>query len=377
MKKHSAENERIKRTYFSFLKEAKGQSEPTVDAVAKALNRFEVYTKHKNFKAFHYEQAIAFKRYLAEQKGQQSGVKLSKATLHATCAQLKRFFEWLSDKPGYKSRFQYSDANYFNLSDKDTRVATVHREQKVPTIEQIKHVINTMPTETDIECRNRALLAFTLLTGARDRAIASMKLKHVDLIKGYVLQDAREVATKNSKTFNTVFFPVGAEIRQIVVDWITYLRDKKLWGNDDPLFPSTRMVVGLSRHFEVAGLTREHWKNATPIRIIFRKAFENAGLPYFIPHSFRKTLTQLGQKICETPEVFKSWSQNLGHGDVLTTLTSYGEVSFQRQWEIIRGLATPQQTIQTNANEIAEAVFKRLLETGGMPVLPPDSKLST
>ena len=84
MKKHSADNERIKRKYFAFLKEAKRHSEPTVDAAAKALNRFEVYTKHRDFKAFHFNQAVAFKKHLAEQKGQQSGEKLSKATLHAT-----------------------------------------------------------------------------------------------------------------------------------------------------------------------------------------------------------------------------------------------------------------------------------------------------
>ena len=77
MKKHSAENERIKRKYFAFLKEAKRHSEPTVDAAAKALNRFEVYTKYRDFKTFHFEQAIAFKKNLAEQKGQQSGEKLS------------------------------------------------------------------------------------------------------------------------------------------------------------------------------------------------------------------------------------------------------------------------------------------------------------
>ncbi len=85
-------------------------------------------------------------------------------------------------EPGYKSRVQYSDAEYFNLSDKDTRIATAQREQKGPTLEQVKHVINTMPASTEIERRNRALIAFTLLTGARDSAIASMKLKHVDLI---------------------------------------------------------------------------------------------------------------------------------------------------------------------------------------------------
>jgi site-specific recombinase XerD len=92
MKKHNADNERIKRKYFAFLKEAKRYSESTVDAVAKALSRFESYTKYRDFKAFHHNQAIAFKKHLAEQKGQQSGKKLSKATLHSTLTQLKRFF---------------------------------------------------------------------------------------------------------------------------------------------------------------------------------------------------------------------------------------------------------------------------------------------
>lgn len=365
MKKHSAENERIKRKYFTFLKEAKGHNESTVDAAAKALKRFEVHTKFRDFKAFHFQQAIAFKNHLAEQKGQQSGERLSKATLHGTLTQLKRFFQWLAWMPGFKSRFQYADAEYFNLSDKDTRVATAQRQQKVPTLEQIKHVIKTMPAETDIERRNRALVAFTLLTGARDSAIASMKLKHVDLIAGCVNQDAREVKTKFSKTFDTFFFPVGEKIREIVAEWVTYLRgDQMLWGNDDPLFPATHVTVGAACQFEAAGLTRDHWSNATPIRSVFREAFERAGLPYFNPHSFRNTLVQLGQETCKTPEQFKAWSQNLGHEKVLTTFLSYGAVECRRQGEIIRGLASPQQTIQPGVDEIADAVFKKLRGTG-------------
>jgi integrase len=360
MKKHNPANERIKRTYFAFLKEAKRHSEPTVDATAKALNRFEVYTKYRDFKAFHFEQAIAFKNHLAEQRGHQSGEKLSKATLHATLTQLKRFFQWLAWQPSYKSRVHYADAEYFNLSEKDTRIATAKRQQKVPTLEQIKHVINKMPFGTEIEHRNRALVAFTLLTGARDRAIASLKLKHVDLIAGCVHQDAREVKTKFSKTFTTFFFPVGEEIRAIVSEWVSYLRDEKLWGNDDPLFPATRVALGPDRQFASAGLSREHWSNATPIRTIFHEAFASAGLPYFNPHSFRNTLVQLGEEICKTPEQFKAWSQNLGHEKVLTTFLSYGEVACQRQGEIIRDLATPQRAMPTGADEIAEAAFKRL-----------------
>jgi integrase len=364
MKKHNPTNERIKRKYFAFLKEAKRHSEPTVDAAAKALSRFEVYTRYRDFKAFHFEQAIAFKKYLGEQKGQQSGEKLSKATLHSSLTQLKRFFQWLAWQPGYKSRVQYADAEYFNLSDKDTRIATAKRQQEFPTIEQIKHVISKMPVNTEIERRNRALVAFTLLTGARDSAIASLKLKHIDLIAGCVNQDAREVKTKFSKTFKTFFFPVGEEIRTIVSEWVSYLRDEKLWNNYDPLFPATLVVPGPDRQFVAAGMAQEHWRTASPIRSIFREAFMSTGLPYFNPHSFRNTLAQLGEEVCKTPEQFKAWSQNLGHEKVLTTFLSYGEVAYQRQGEIIRNLAMPQKSVSTDADEIAEAVYKKLHFSG-------------
>jgi integrase len=365
MKKYHPVNERIKRKYFAYLKEAKRHGEPMIDAVAKALSRFEAYTRYRDFKAFHLQQAVAFKSHLAEQKGQRSGKKLSKATLHATLTQLKRFFQWLAWQPGYKSRVQYADAEYFNLSDKDTRIATAKRQQKFPTLEQIKHVLSKMPVGNEIERRNRALVAFTLLTGARDSAIASLKLKHVDLIAGCVNQDAREVKTKFSKTFSTFFFPVSEEAREIVTEWVSYLRNEKLWGNDEPLFPATRVALGPNRQFTAAGLTRQHWSNASPIRTIFREAFASAGLQYFNPHSFRNTLVQLGQQVCKTPEQFKAWSQNLGHEKVLTTFLSYGEVTCQRQGEIISGLAmTPQQPMQTDANEIADVLFKKLRESG-------------
>ena len=99
MTKHNASNERIKRKYFAYLKEAKRHSEQTVDEVAKALDRFEVYTQQRDFRVFRLEQAIAFKRCLAEQKGQRSGKELSKATLHATLTQLRRFFQCLLGNP--------------------------------------------------------------------------------------------------------------------------------------------------------------------------------------------------------------------------------------------------------------------------------------
>lgn len=356
MQTHCPNNERIKRQYFSYLKEAKRHSEQTVDLVAKALNRFEVYTKFRDFKTFHFEQAIGFKKYLAKQKNLKTGGKLSKATLNSTLANLKRFFQWVAGQPGYKSRIPYSSAEYFNLSEKEMRVATARREQKGPTLEQVKHVINQMPHGTEIEQRNRALMAFTILTGARDSAIASLKLKHVDLLSNSVYQDAREVKTKFSKTFTTYFLPVGDEIANIVKSWVNYLREDKLWGNDDPLFPATRIEVGAKYQFEAVGLDRKHWSTASPIRTVFREAFEMAGLPYFNPHSFRNTLVQLGEKVCQSPEQFKAWSQNLGHEKVLTTFYSYGEVGYQRQGEIISGLSNPQPTVSPDIKQLIREV---------------------
>lgn len=208
------------------------------------------------------------------------------------------------------------------------------------------------------------LIAFTLLTGARDSAIASAKLKHIDLQAGYFFQDARDVKTKFSKTFTTFFFPVGDETVEIVADWVSYLRDELLWGNDDPVFPATRIAVGASRQFEVVGLERKHWSTATPIRTLFRDAFVSAGLDYFNPHSFRNTLVQLGETTCNNPEAFKAWSQNLGHEKVMTTFLNYGEVAYQRQGEIIKGLATPQQAMPPGVNELAKAIAQEMRNSG-------------
>ena len=340
MQTHHPDNERIKRRYLDYLKEANGYSEASLDAVAKALSRFEAYTRYRDFKAFHPEQAKGFKAKLAAQTNGRTGERLSKATLYSTMRCLRAFFKWLADKPGYRSRLEFADADYFNISENDTRIAKARRETAAPTTEQIAHVLATIPSSTVVEKRNHALIAFAMLTGARDGALASFKLKHVDLEQKKVLQDAREVDTKRRKTFTTWFFPVGDEPLRIVEEWIAYLRDALLWGESDPIFPRTKVAVGPNGTFGAAGLEREHWSTAQPIREIFRAAFERAGQPYFNPHSFRNTLAQLGERLCTTPEEFKAWSQNIGHERMLTTFTSYGSVGAARQAELIRGLAT-------------------------------------
>lgn len=364
MKKHNPNNERAKRNYLAFLKEAKRQSETSIDMVAKSLKRFEEYTGFRDFKVFHIEQAVGFKKHLTKQANQRTGEPMSKSTMSVTLRHLKGFFQWLCMQTGYKSKVSFTDAEYFNLSDKDMRIAKAKQPKRVPTVEQIHYVLENMPQQTDIDRRNHALVAFTLLTGARDGAIASMKLKHVDLSTDSVYQDAREVNTKFSKSFTTYFFPVGDDVRDIVAGWVTYLREELLYDNDDPLFPKTKIAHNDELIFESSGLMRGHWANATPIRTIFKAAFEAVGLPYFNPHSFRKTLVSLGEQICQTPEDFKAWSQNLGHEAVMTTFYSYGEVQPQRQAEVLQQLRNPHVSKSQNADDIAKAVVEEMIRRG-------------
>lgn len=359
MRNHNSDNQRIKYDYLEYLRDAAGNSTQTIDAVAAALDRFEASTKQRDFKKFRRQQAQAFTRRLAEQPSQRAKGRLSRATQHHTLFHLKHFFHWLAKQSGYK-HILATDADYFRLSLKDERVATASHEKHAPSVEQVRHVIGLMPTGTEVQKRDRALIAFALITGARDNAIASMTLRDVDVAARRVNQDARHVRTKFSKTFPTFFFPVGKDIVEILGEWVRFLREEKHWGPDDPLFPATRVARGPTSRFGANGLERRQWRSAAPIREIFRKAFTTADLPYFNPHSIRKTLVRLLMDIHPFIELLKAWSQNLGHEDVLTTLRNYGEVSVTRQDEIMRSLAELTPGASDTTARIADLVWKKL-----------------
>ena len=336
-RKHNEANERIKRQYMLFLREAKRYDMTTVDKAADAILRFEASTGAKTFKLFHIEQAVAFKRQLEGEKNARTGKPLSKATIDGTLRAVKTFVIWLAGQPGYKSRISYADAEYFNLNAKDSRVAHTDRDAPYPTMEQCRHAFAMMPEATEIDRRNKAVFAFLMLTGARDGAIASLRLKRIDLVQACVYQDARDVKTKFSKTFTTWFLPVGRDYLKCFTGWVHHLRQNLLFGHDDALFP--KPVIGqVDGAFAVTGLSRDVYSSASTIREVIKSAFANAGLPVFAPHSFRKTLVKHGDQVCKTREQFKAWSQNLGHDSVVTTLSAYCPVSNERQAELIRGL---------------------------------------
>ena len=360
MTKHNAQNERVKREYFQYLKNARGRDEATIDRVAKSLAGFEESTGRKDFRKFHREQAMAFKRRMADARNARTGDVLSKATVHSTLSDLKAFFEWLSREPGFRQKIAWSDADYFNLSEKDTAIARARREKPVPSVEQVQRVLDMMPAGTAIERRDRALVACTALTGARVNALASLRLGHVDVTGRWIDQDARLVRTKFSKTFRTYFMTVIDGAESILADWVRDLVEVHLRGPADYLFPSTEIGLGEGGGFQPKGLSRNGWSTTNPIRNVFHRAFEAAGLPYFNPHSIRNMLVRHAMTLDLTPEQMKAWSQNLGHDRVLTTFTSYGTVPAHRQGELIRAAPKSQCGDEWTQDADVQAMLKAI-----------------
>ncbi|MCX8954080.1 tyrosine-type recombinase/integrase [Ruegeria sp. NA] len=341
MRKVNEENERIKRRYLQYLKAARRKDEATIDKAADAILHFEASTNYASFKKFRIEQAIRYRTKLDTEINKRTGKPLAKATIASRLSNVKGLVFWLADQPGYKSRIRHSDADYFNMDAKGQRVAHAVRERPYPSLEMVRHAFLHMPTVTNINRRDAAIVAFIMMSGARDGAVASLRLKHINLVDGYVFQDAREVKTKNSKTFTTYFMPVDQIYSDCFREWVQYLQTELLFGPDDPLFPPPEMGI-VDGQFAVIGLKRQTYQNANAIRAVVKQAFENAGLPTFAPHSFRKTLTVWADKHYPTREAFKAFSQNIGHESVVTTVSSYFPVSTERQGELIK---TPKTSV--------------------------------
>lgn len=170
--RHNASNERVKREYGDYLVNAKRQGTFALDGALSAIRRFEEFTDLKDFRLFKKEDAKAFKESFVSSKTAR-GSTVTKATIITVLGHIRRFFQWHSDQAHLSPRFQHSDADYLNPTLKQSRSATRRLPGFVPSVDQIRHMIACMPTGSEIELRNRAIVAFILLTAARVASVAS------------------------------------------------------------------------------------------------------------------------------------------------------------------------------------------------------------
>ena len=364
MPKSHPENVQIKKKYEGFLRRADGKSEKTIAASLAAIDRFFEMNNHKSLKHFRLEQAESFRQRFEDDSNPKTGKPYSSSTVVSTLKALQHFFAWLADQPGY-GKIKSMHARYFTPSLADERIARAKRPKNIPTLEQINRVLKAMPANTSIQRRDRALIAFTALTGMRDAATATVKLRHIDLNKRLVRQDGASMNTKFNKTFTTFFFPVGAPIRTTFENWVHELQQDQHFGPSDPAFPKPQMGRDPDSGFRIEGLSRDHYAGATRFRAIFKDAFEAVGFPYANPHCLRDMLALLGLERCkDNLPALKAWSQNLGHSDMMTTLCSYASLTEAEQGRLLSELEIVKRP---NEHNILQEI-RKLVENTSIPL---------
>lgn len=335
-KRPNESNERIKRRFLEYRKYARQLSEKSLDREIAALERFDVWNGRKDFSRFHIEQAMGFRKHLEQDKSA-PGKPLGKSTLRAILAIMREFILWLSQQDGFRSRIKPADADYFNLSRRDEAEARAAPARPAPSVNQARRALSAMPATTPRELRDKAVFALLCLTGVRVAALVSLRIKHVDLAEKSVTQNPREVATKFGKRIDTFFAQGFEEAEDVLRSWIAHLDEVALYGPDDPLFLATAIAAQSNKGFSAQAFQRRPWQSTEPVRKIVRAAFEATDQPNYGPHSFRHMLARHAVNTSTSVAEFVANSQNLGHTDLLTTLRSYGQISRERQRELVTG----------------------------------------
>ncbi|WP_051279458.1 tyrosine-type recombinase/integrase [Hellea balneolensis] len=322
-------NERLKLAWIDELEVQKAES--TIDQKLAALAGYEIATGWVDFEKFSREHVTSYLEALRR-------LSVTTRTKAAKVRHVKDFFQWMVMDEKLKPKQARKPLLALRLTDKEQRAGRAQKMVKFATIEQITSTIAAMPISSVIDRRNRALLAFTLLSGARDGSIISMTVGHVRLAEREVIQHPDTTNTKASKHILTWFYPVGDFIEAQVAEYIIFLKDDLGFSDSDPLFPATQNGHDENDLYTPVGLTKRHWTTAQPMRKIFREAFKANGMQYYNPHSFRNTLTALAYQLKLDPMAMKAWSQNMGHEHLDTTYNSYGKLSPNAQRETMLGL---------------------------------------
>ena len=361
-------NEQIKRQFFEHLKGGKGFASVSVRLHAEALAQWETFTKYEDFASYDKSKAIAFTEWINTRPSNTKSGKVSLATQYNYLRRIKKFFTWLSDQPKYRSKISKNDVEFLRLSKKDARIATSGTTKRMPTFDEVKKTIEGIEVRNEIDMRDKALISFALITGARISAIISLKMKNFDKTEKRIDQNPGDgVRTKNSKKILTTFFPIGwDEPEKSFMEWYEYLESKKGFGSDDPIFPATEGGFGDPKHdYNKEDVGKEAWAGTSAARKIFEKRFKNAYLPYFHPHSFRHLVVSIMSKQRLTEEEKRAISLNLGHEHVATTFGSYGygSMGVDRAVDIVRELRDFQNSSGTvEMPEEVRAFLKRLID---------------
>lgn len=219
--------------------------------------------------------------------------------------------------------------------------------------------LRLMPSRTLMERRDRAMFALAYIGAMRESALISLRLRHVDIQERRIEHNGRELRAKNGKTFEICWFKGTEGFQPVFVAWVEELVRLGA-GRDDALFPDVWVLASLDGvRLGIEG-SRPVWqsmKTAQAVDAVFARVSKLIGLKVK-PHSVRDTISQLGLRVCNTPEQHKAWSLNFGHEKVATTYENYGKMSALRKRQVMAEINV------TDKVKAAQAVRLKVAKAG-------------
>lgn len=323
---YNSANERVKYKYRIHMRRVKQRDDKTVIAALKHIREYEAQTGFEGFEKYNGEKADKYIGSLFQRK-------LSMSFISDNVRCVKEFFQWLERQKGYRSKIDYNQIDYLNISRNQQNTAKAVEYQKAYTYDQIIKAIRAMPNKTDKEKRDKAIISLNALCTLRISELRSVKMKSLIEEDGHYFIDVcpKSMEAKFAKSRIVNFTTLPDDIVANVINWHSCL--KKLGFQDnDPLFPVVDNRFSQANLLEQS-IRKVAIKSGTTIRNIFKRAFEGVGFSYINPHSFRKTLARYAER--QNPAFLNAVRQNLGHESIDTTLNSYGRLSVNDQRNII------------------------------------------
>jgi len=355
----SIKNEKAKREYRRWLKDARGYTDSTVDKMLNAICYYERVMNYEDFALYNRVKAVAFKDSLKRKTF--NGRQIGPNSIRSYLIHVKSFFTWLFTQPGYKSRIYSTELDYLNSSKKEVMIAAHVNPRTFPDIDYVRKLVNSINQSTIIDKRDRAIISFLFLTGMRDSAVISLPLKCIDMENLFIDQNPKlGVKTKFSKNICSKIFNFDDELLKNVVDWIKLLYEKG-FTPDDPVFPRSKeeMIENGYSFIEARDVEPKFWSTTNSIRTIIKNRAAKAGLIYFPPHTFRHSAISYAFNLAQSGDEIKAISQNFGHENISTTLSSYANYSQPDLKSVLKNLGKNKSTLDfLNDSRITKMIEK-------------------
>ena len=361
MTKYNAKNEIIKKRYLKEMEDADGYKPKTIDATRNAINCYEVFTKFECLAKSNPEKFLEFKKYLIESKKNRHGKQSSLSHIEHTLTPLKKFFKWLAQQNGYRSRKKAFDVRYLSLKMEDRRkIRSVPKIKEYYEIDEVNRALNFNP-KNDVEMRDRAILAILACTAIRHEALITLKVGHVDIKREAIFQDPRTMKTKNDKYINTKILDLGSGLKEIVVNWVKYLKEELNFNNNDPLFPKEELTH--NEYMEFVGgvkISKNHIQSHGVIPKVVNRVMGKVGLKYINPHSFRNMQIDYVLKNCGIQEA-AALSLNYGHESLAITIGNYYKPTPEQQFDILGKIGKEkEENVALSDKELIDFVRKQM-----------------